>query len=404
MALALEGIKVLDFTRHIAGPTCTQFLGDLGADVMKVEGLPLGDGSRETGPFQEGECIYFLSANRNKRDIALNLQQEGVKEVLWRLATQVDVIVENFRPGVLKAMGLDYDELKKVNPKLILCSISGYGSTGPGRDLPGFDQIAQGMSGLMSITGSAESGPMRVGLPIGDIGAGLQATIAILAAIVQRQQTGQGQIVETSLLQTLVSMLVYQGQKFLSLGEVAKGQGNDHPITYPHGTFRTKDIPMNISAFGPKMWVKLCKLLNIEEYIEHPKFKDNTLRMQNREELRAIIEERLATKTAAEWVEIINAAGIPCGPILNIDDVYAHPQVQHLGLIQETQHPVIGPLKVGGMGVRLQDSPQSVRHAPPMLGQHTAEILREAGFSEAEIEQFTATGVAQQYHDSVKTS
>ncbi len=394
MALALEGIKVLDFTRYIAGPTCTQLLGDLGADVIKVEGLPGGDPSHENGPFQAGESVFYLSANRNKRNLALNLKEKRAQEILRRLAIQSDVVIDNFRPGALKAMGLDHEELKQANPRLIYCNISGYGSSGPGRDLPGFDQIAQGMSGLMSITGSAETGPIRVGLPIGDLVAGLYATIGILAAIVQRDQSGQGQTVETSLLQSLVSMMVYQGQKYLSLGIVAQGQGNDHPISFPHGTFKTQDHPINIASLNEKMWRKLCDVLEMSEYANAAHYSDNAARMHHREELRALMEQQLAKHPANEWIERINAVGIPCGPILSLDQVYDHPQVQHLGIVQEVEHPQVGPLKLAGMGVNLSDSPATIRRPPPLLGQDSTEILREAGYSTAEIESLLSEGVA----------
>ncbi len=394
MTLALQDLKVLDFTRYIAGPTCTQLLGDLGADVIKVEGGPGGDPSHENGPFHGGESVFFLSANRNKRDLALNLKDKRALAALRKLALQSDVIIDNFRPGTLKEMGLDYQELRAENPRLIYCNISGFGSSGPGRDLPGFDQIAQGMSGLMSITGTPETGPMRVGLPIGDLCAGLYATIGILAALHQREQTGQGQQVETSLLQALVSMMVYQGQKYLSLGQVAQGQGNDHPISFPHGTFQTQDGPINIASLNEKMWRKLCSVLDMAQFADDPHYCDNANRMHHKEELRTVMEERLSHRNASAWIEAINAAGIPCGPILHFDQVYNDPQVQHLGLVQEIEHPAIGLLKLAGMGVNLADSPATIRRPPPLLGQHTAEILGEVGYTEAEIKAMLADGAA----------
>ncbi len=401
MSLALEGIKVLDFTRYVAGPSCAQLLGDLGADVIKIEGLPGGDPTHESGPFHEGQSTFYLSVNRNKRDLALNLKQPKAREILIKMAANADIIIENFRPGALKGMGLDYEELKKTNPRLIYCSITGYGSSGPGRDLPGFDQVAQGLSGLMSITGSPEAGPIRVGLPIGDICAGLYASIGILGALVQRNTTDQGQLVETSLLQALVSMMVYQGQKYLSLGIVAKGQGNDHPMNFPHGTFKTADNPINIASGNDKMWLVLSELVGRPEMAEDPRYRTNAGRMEHKEELREKLEEVLVTRPSSEWIQEINRAGIPCGPILNLDQVYNHPQVQHLGLVQEVEHPVIGALKLAGMGVNLADSPGTIRKPPPLLGQHSAEILREAGLSEAEIGQLFAEGIARESNEAV---
>jgi len=399
--LPLAGIRVLDLTRALAGPFCTMILADLGADVIKVE--PMGDGDmiRNWGPFDRGTSAYYLSGNRNKRGMAVNFRDPRALDMLRRLAGECDVIAENFRPGAMEAMGLSYESLLAANPRLIYAGITGFGRTGPAGQRPGFDQIAQGHSGLMSVTGSAESGPMRVGVAIGDQAAGMWCAMGVLAALNERHRTGRGQRVETSLLASLVGLLSVQGQRYLSLGEVPPLAGNTHPVISPYGVFQTADGPFNIAPATTEMWRKLCTILGLAPLIDDPRFPDNAARVERRNELKAILEERLMTRTRAEWTQDFLAEGIPAGPINNLADVFADEQVIHSGLVEEVTHPELGPLRQVGSPIRLDAmAGASIRMPPPLLGQHTFEILREFGYVQSTLDTLADAGVISQHREA----
>lgn len=405
MALPLAGVKVVDLTRALSGPFCSMILADLGADVIKVEPMTSGDMIRTWGPFDRGISAYYLSTNRNKRGIAINFRDERGLELIRHLAAQADIVVENFKSGVMEDMGLDYDTLAKANPGLILGSITGFGNDGPMGKWPGFDQIAQGYSGLMSLTGQPETGPTRVGTAVGDLTSGMWTAIGIISALLSRQQSGRGQHVETSLLASLVGLLSVQGQRYLSLGEVPTPTGNVHPVIAPYGVFETKDGPLNLAPATPDMWVKLCRLLALEELLDDPRFIDNAARMQHREELRVIVESRLKLRTKMEWTEKMIALGIPAGPINNLADVFNDPQVKHCHLVEEVQHPVLGPLKQVANPIKLDAfSHGSVRRPPPMLGEHTYEVLAEFGYNPTHLQELSDDGVIAQYQGSTATS
>jgi crotonobetainyl-CoA:carnitine CoA-transferase CaiB-like acyl-CoA transferase len=400
MALPLAGIRVVDLTRALSGPFCSMILADLGADVIKVEPMLAGDMARTWGPFDRGQSAYYLSTNRNKRGIAVNFRDPRGLELIRRMAASADVVVENFKSGVMEDMGLGYQQLCAANPKLVFGSITGFGSDGPLGSWPGFDQIAQGYSGLMSLTGQEQAGPTRVGTAIGDLTSGMWTAIGILAALFGRQHSGAGQRVETSLLASLVSLLGVQGQRYLSLGEVPEPTGNVHPVIAPYGVFQTADGPLNIAPATPDMWVKLCRLLELEELLGDPRFVDNAARMQHREQLRLIIEARLKLRTKMEWTEAMIPLGIPAGPINNLADVFNDPQVQHCRMVEQVEHPLLGALKQVGNPIKLDAFGQgSVRMPPPMLGEHTFEVLAGYGYSEHELQQLSVDGVIAQYRD-----
>jgi crotonobetainyl-CoA:carnitine CoA-transferase CaiB-like acyl-CoA transferase len=394
MTLALESIRVLDLSRALSGPFCTMILADLGADVAKVEPLPGGEMMRGWGPFHEGIGVFYLSINRNKRSLAVDFRKPEGLELLRTLATRADVLVENFKPGTTRSMGLDYEGLREDNPRLVYASISGFGAEGPYGEWPGFDQIAQGMSGLMSISGFAGGEPTRVGVPIGDLVAGMWMATGVSAALVQRHSTGEGQKVDTSLLAALVGMLCVQGQRYLSLGEVPGRAGNDHPVIFPYGSFTASDGPLNLAAATDGMWTSLCRVLDLESLSAHPDYADNSARSKNREALREKLNERLVARPAMEWTRDLIAAGIPAGPIYNLDQVFSDPHVIHNGLVEEVEHPIIGtlrqlsnPLRMGSMGKR------SVRSHPPLLGEHSRAVLDTFGLSSSEIARLVNSGI-----------
>lgn len=394
MSLPLVKIKVLDLTRALAGPFCSMVLGDLGADVIKVEPLPAGDLTRAWAPFDHGESCFFLSVNRNKRGLAVDFRNPKGLELLRRMARQVDVVVENFKPGSVEAMGLDYDTLRKDNPGLIYGSITGYGSSGPYGSWAGLDQVVQGVSGLMSLTGTDDSGPLRTGLQIGDVGAGLWLTIGVLSAVMHRDATGEGQRVDTSLLAGLVGMFNLQGQRHLSLGEIPEPGGNHHPAICPYGVFEAADGAFNIAAATAPMFERLCELVGAPELKDDPDFADAPLRFKNRRKLIAALNERFAARGQAEWVTMLNEKGIPAGPVNNLEQMFNDPHVKQAGLVEEIQHPLIGTLRTMANPLRLGAMHEpSVRRPPPTLGEHSAELLLEFGWSESELAALAASGV-----------
>lgn len=392
--LPLSGMRVLDLTRALSGPFCTMILADLGAEVVKVEPLPGGDMIRTWGPFDRGESVYYLSANRNKRGIAVEFRSDEGRLLLRKMALQSDVLVENFKPGTLSAIGLDPDELRAEKPELLVASISGFGPDGPLGDRPGFDQIAQGYSGFMSVTGTEESGPTRVGVAIGDLTSGMWAAIGILAAWIERQQTGRGQSVEVSLLSSLIGLLSVQGQRYLSLGEVPRPTGSVHPVIAPYGVFRAQDGNLNIGAATQEMWLRLCHIIGRPELKDDPRFVDNAGRMQHREDLRDLIEERLQTRSRRDWTDLMVEAGIPAGPINDMAGVFAEPQVEHCRLVETVEHPVLGTLRQIATPVGLAGlAGHCVRQPPPRFGEHTGEVLAEFGLSDEEIARLRSDNV-----------
>lgn len=369
-------------------------LADLGADVIKVEPATGGDMIRKWGPHDRGVSVYYLSANRNKRCLALDFRHAEAEQVLREFAMKSDVLVENFRPGTMHTMGLSYDSLAALHPGLIYASVTGFGGDGPAGQLPGFDQIAQGYSGLMSVTGSPSSGPTRVGVAIADQAAGMWAALGILSAVIQKTQTQKGQKVETSLLASLVGLLSVQGQRYLNLGEVPGLTGNSHPVISPYGLFQTADGPLNIAPATSEMWRKLCILLDAPQLLTDTRFTENADRVKHRSELTALLEERLCKRSRTEWTTEFVKAGIPAGPINTIADVFADPQVQHCNMVQQVEHPQLGLLKLVASPIGLSESTAgSVRTPPPILGEHTEEILRDYGVSPEKIAALIKGGV-----------
>jgi formyl-CoA transferase len=381
---ALSRFTVLDLTRVRAGPTAARQLADWGANVIKVELPEHLEAGEALGGARHGSD--FQNLHRNKRSLALNLKTSQGVDVFRRLAARADVVVENYRPDVKKRLGIDYATLSKINPRLIYASISGFGQEGPYAARPGFDQIAQGMGGLMSITGQPGRGPMRVGIPVADLSAGIFCAFGILVALLERERSGKGQEVATSLLQAQVFMLDFQAARWLNAGEVPPQAGNNHPTSIPTGVFKTRDGHINIAASGGAIWERLCRAIGAEVLLDDPRYATADARSRNRDALNAAIEKHLADGTCAEWVERLNAAGVPSGPINSIDKVFADPQVEHLGLVQEIETgDARGRLRVVSQPVTLGRTPSRLVAAPPECGQHTEEVLAEFGFSAEEI-------------------
>jgi len=389
----LSGIRVIDLTSFLSGPFCTMLLGDMGAEVIKIEEPKGGDPNRSSGPFIQGEGAYFLYANRNKKSLTLNLREEEGRKILLPLVKKADIFVENFRPQVKKRLNIDYPALKEINPQLIYCSISGFGQTGPLADRAGFDQIAQGMSGLMSVTGFPATGPTRVGVAIGDSVCGILAAYGILLAVIERNKSGLGQYIETSLLEGLVAILGFQAAKYFATGETPLAQGNDHATNAPYGTYRTKDGYINIATATQRMWEILCQTLEMEELTNDSRFRTNDDRVENKKELKEIMENRLAAKSSTEWEEVLNEAGIPCGTIYTVDQVFKDKQVLHQKMLLEADHLKAGRIKMIGFPVKLERTPGKISSAPPTLGQHTRQILKDLNYSDEEIEDLKRRGI-----------
>ncbi|WP_243356407.1 CaiB/BaiF CoA transferase family protein [Bacillus litorisediminis] len=383
---ALEGVKVLDLTRVLAGPHCTMILADLGADVMKVEAPGGSDETRSWGPpFQNGVSAYYLCTNRNKRSITVNLKIEEGKDIIRTLAKDADVLIHNFKMGTMEKWLLDYNSLKKINPKLVYCSITGFGETGPLKFLPGYDYIIQGMSGLMSITGSEESGPMKIGVAMVDILTGLYAAIAIEAALYEREKSGEGQKIDMSLMDAAVSSLVNVASNYLISGDVPRRFGNDHPNIVPYSKFKARDGELIIAVGNNQQFASLCEAVGINEIALDERFLTNEARVHNKQELTKILEKQLQLKTVNEWIELFSQKNIPCGPIHTIDQVFDHPQVLAREMVVEVDHPEAGKVKLVGSPLKLSRTKPKVDRHPPIAGEHTSEILLQAGFSLKEI-------------------
>jgi formyl-CoA transferase len=380
---ALARFRVLDLSRVRAGPTCVKQLADFGADVIKIESPPGVDANEGMGGPRNGPD--FQNLHRNKRGITLNLKLPEGREVFARLAKKADVVVENYRPDVKFRLGIDYQSLKAINPRIILASISGFGQDGPYLERPGFDQIAQGMSGLMSVTGHPGQGPMRTGAAIADVSAGLYAALGILTALLEREVSGQGQWVQSSLLMSGIALLDFQAARYLMDGEVPPQVGNDHPTSMPTSAYTTADGYINIGASGEGMWKRLCPAVGRPDLLARTEFEGGANRAKNRKALNAELNAALSTRKSDEWISVLNEAGVPCGPIYSMDQVFADPQVQHLQAAATVKHPVLGDIRVVNQAVGLSRTPATMVSATPEIGQHTDEVLAEVGYSAAEI-------------------
>ena len=379
----------MDLTAVRSGPTCTKILADFGASVLRVE--------RPEGESQERIYYDIADLHRNKRSIAINLQDPRGVEIVKKLVVGADVVVENFRPGVKHRLGVDYEALSAVNPRLIYASISGFGQEGPYRDRAGYDQIVQGMSGLMWLTGDEDSAPLRVGIPICDLLSGYFAAIGILIALLEREVSGRGQQVQTSLLEAMTASLSFQAAKFANTGETPPPVGNHHPLTAPMGVYRGSDGHFNLAVGNDRMFTRLAEAIGRPELAEDLRFADGFARVHNRRDLDAILEEIFRQRKAAEWVETLNAAAIACGPIYKLDQVFADPQVQLAGLLHEVANEAWGPHKVVGLPLTLSRTPPTIEHAAPMTGEHTRETLESLGYAASEIEALLAGGVVHQH-------
>jgi crotonobetainyl-CoA:carnitine CoA-transferase CaiB-like acyl-CoA transferase len=383
----LSDLVVLDLTRVRSGPTCVRQLADWGASVVKVEvreaeGAP--DPTERHGP-------DFQNLHRNKRSIALDLKTKEGLEILKRLAARADIVVENFRPDVKRRLGIDYESLKAINPRLIYASISGFGQDGPYAGRAGVDQIAQGMSGLMSVTGEPGRGPMRAGIAIADVSAGIFAALGILIALHERERSGEGQFVHTSLLESLIFMHDFQAARYVMSGEVPGQAGNEHPTGVPTNAYKTKDGYVNVAPM-PAMWKRFCKVLGVEELTDHPDYATPKARRAHRRDLNALLDAATQKFTSADLIERMNEAGIPCGPIYSMDQTFADPQVQHLGIAQKVVSKALGEITILGQPVTLSRTPSKLTTGAPEYAEHTDEILRELGYDETEVAALRAAG------------
>ena len=395
-ALPLDGVTVLDCTQVMAGPFCTLLLGDMGADVIKVE-RPEGDDVRRQGPpWIAGRAASFLAINRNKRSIVLNLRTDEGKEVFRKLAQRADVVAENFRPGAMDKLGLGHKQLLELKPSLIYAAISGFGQTGPYSQRRGFDLVAQGMSGLMSVTGHPGGPPVKVGVPITDLTAGMYAAYGILNAYIHRLKTGEGQMVDTSLLEAGIAYSFWESTVYFYGGEVPGPLGSAHRLSAPYQAFRTSDGYMNIGGATQRTWASLCKAIGQEELASDPRFAEPGDRKIREVELAAILEETFSTHTTAHWMTVLDEAGVPCGPIYDLDQMYHDPQVLARNMLVEQQDPELGTLKNIGIPVKLSATPGRIRRRAPDLGEHTREVLLEAGYTGADVDRHAEAGVVKE--------
>lgn len=391
--MPLQSLRVLDCTQIMAGPYCSLLLADMGANVIKIERPGRGDGARRFPPFVSGESAPFMLMNRNKRSVALDLHSPDGQDVFRDLASNADVLLENYRPGTLERIGLGYKTLSARNPKLIYCSISGFGGTGPYRDHGGFDLVAQAMSGLMSLTGNPQGPPVKVGVPITDLNAGMYACYGILAAYIQRMNTGEGQLVDTSLLEAGIAYTFWESAIYFATGTVPGPLGSAHRLTAPYQALRAMDGYIALGAANQGTWEKLCAALGREDLLKDPRFTKESDRVERYQELAKLLEESLRHECVNHWTETFNAAGVPAGPLYNLAQVYADPQVQARNMVVELDHPIAGVMRNIGIPVKLSQTPGQVRFPAPILGQHTEEVLVEHGFSPKKIAELRSAGV-----------
>ncbi len=384
----LKGVRVLDLSRVLAGPFCSMILADLGAEVIKVEMPGEGDDTRTYPPFIGGMSSYFMSVNRGKKSVTLDLKRAEGREALYRLAERCDIFLENFRPGVTARLGIDYEAIRKVNPQIIYCSISSFGQVGPYASWPGYDIIIQGMGGLMGITGEHGRPPVRVGIAITDIGAGMWAAIAILGALRVRERTGIGQHIDISLLDGVISWMTYAAGIYFATGRPPERMGSAHPSMVPYQAFEAGDGRyLLIAAGNDRLWATLCKVMGLERLIDDPRFSTMDRRVENREALIPILEEEFKKRPRDDWLERLRALGFPCGPVYTLDEVFRDPHVLSRGMLIEMEHPQIGTIRQIGPPIKLSETPCTVGSPPPTLGEHTEEVLKGiAGYSDEEIE------------------
>ena len=387
---ALQRFRVIDLSQVRAGPTACRQLADWGADVIQVQ-MPEHMRGDDTLGGQDGSDYQYT--HRNKRSITLNLKEPEGIATLKRLIAGADVVVENFRPDVKFRLGIDYETLAADHPRLVYASISGFGQTGPLASRPGFDQIAQGMGGLMSVTGLPGDGPVRVGIPIADLCAGIFAAQGILVALLEREASGRGQFVHTSLLESMVYMMDFQTARFLIDGEVGTQAGNFHPTSIPTGVYQARDGYLNIAVFGSKIWERFCHILGAPEWIDDARYRDKASRSANRDALNAEIDRRLAAHDRGHWIAQFNAGGVACGLISDMREVFAEPQIEHLGMVKDVVSARLGPQRLVGQPMQLARTPSTIARSAPLRGEHTVEVLRELGIEADEIDRLKATGV-----------
>ena len=392
---ALEGISVLDLTRALAGPFCSLMLGDNGADVIKIEIPGTGDDTRQWGPpFIQGESAYYLSINRNKRSLTLNLRDPQAKEIFLKMATGADVVLENFTPGVMPRFGLDYPAVKAVNPNIVYCSISGFGQDGPYQNRPAYDQIMQGLSGIMSITGEPDGEAQKVGLAITDIGAGMWAAFAIMAALRHREIGGEGQYIDISMFDAQVAWLTYQAAYFFANGEAPKRLGAAHPTLVPYQGFMCQDGKyINVAVGSERIWERFCQGIKRVDLRENPDYAGNSDRVANRGKLVPMLQELFLTRSVQEWVDELQQFNVPCGPINDLADVFSDPQLLHRQMYVEMPHPTLGTIKQTGLPIKFSLTPGGLDRHPPLLGEHNQEILEDLGYSEADIKRLAQEAV-----------
>jgi crotonobetainyl-CoA:carnitine CoA-transferase CaiB-like acyl-CoA transferase len=389
----LDDLVVVDLSRILSGPVCTMLLADMGARVFKVEPPPAGDDSRQWGPpFIDGISTYFLSVNRNKKSVGLNLKTETGRRILWKLIEGADVLVENFRPGVLGKLGFGYESVAKINPRVVYCSISGFGQTGPYRDRPGYDVIAQGESGMMDLTGYPDGPPAKLGASLADVVAGLYAMNGILLALLARHRTGKGQQVDISLLDGMVSTLTYQALIYLSTDRSPGRLGTRHPSIVPYECFRAKDGFVNIAVTNQKQWAHFSQVIGLPELANDARFDTMKARLAHYDELRAIIDGIISKMTRAETIALMDGVGIPAGPINSVGEILEDPHIHAREMVVELTHPQYGPFRALGIPIKLSDTPGVVENAPPRFGEHNREVLSKLGYTEGEIRAFGETG------------
>jgi crotonobetainyl-CoA:carnitine CoA-transferase CaiB-like acyl-CoA transferase len=391
---ALSDVAVLDLSRMLAGPYCTMLLGDLGANVIKIERFPGGDDARAMGPHVNGESYCFAMVNRNKRSVAVDLKAPAGRDLIHVLAKQADVVVENFRPGVTRRLGVDYDSLRAVNPALVYCSVTGFGQTGPHRHRAGYDIIAQGVSGLLTMTGQPSGEPVKVGVPMADLAAGAAGVQAILAAYIERLRSGEGQYIDLALVDCGVAWTVWEAAAYFGSGEIAEAMGTRHRRSAPYQAYRTPDGYVTIGANNDRLWVKLCNdVLDRPDLLTDDRFPTVPSRVQHADELEAEIEGVLAKAPTASWVEALDRAGVPGGPVLRYDDVLSNEQILARDMVVEQDHPRLGRIKVLGSPFKLSRTPVELSRPAPLLGQHTREVLQAHGLSASDLDSLLSAGV-----------